>query len=47
MELNTDETTLMTGTPNDGLNYSQVDVLNCGLDVVTTEKKRTPILTIK
>jgi hypothetical protein len=31
----------MTGTPNDGLNYSQVDMrLNNGLgDVVTTEKR--------
>jgi hypothetical protein len=39
----------MTGTPNDGLNYSQVDMrLNNGLgDVVTTEKTYTLSLTIK
>jgi hypothetical protein len=42
-ELNADETTSMTGTPNNGLNYSQVDMrLNNGLgDIVSTEK-RTP-----
>jgi hypothetical protein len=42
-ELNADETTSNDRDPNDGLNYSQVDMrLNNGLGDVVTTKKRTP-----